>query len=152
KDQNYSDRAGWKEIVVDTASGVSVLSSSAQKRDRSGELSDYPTDLLNNPPQDLEARVSLTSITKPKPLTLAAETTSITHRRDSLPPTTQFKKETERVSTTGTSTAVQLQANRQPTPRNSFTELMATKQLGFGMILVALAVAAGLGAFHALEP
>jgi nickel/cobalt transporter (NicO) family protein len=47
---------------------------------------------------------------------------------------------------------VQLQANRQATPRNAFTELMATKQLGIGIVLIALAVAVGLGAFHALEP
>jgi ABC-type nickel/cobalt efflux system permease component RcnA len=47
---------------------------------------------------------------------------------------------------------IQLQANRQSTPRSSFTELMATKQLGVGIILIALAVAVGLGAFHALEP
>ena len=49
-------------------------------------------------------------------------------------------------------TPVQLQANRQATPRNAFTELMATKQLGIGIVLIALAVAVGLGAFHALEP
>jgi ABC-type nickel/cobalt efflux system permease component RcnA len=47
---------------------------------------------------------------------------------------------------------VQLQANLQATPRNAFTELMAAKQLGFGIALLALAVALGLGAFHALEP
>ncbi len=29
---------------------------------------------------------------------------------------------------------------------------MATKELGFGIVLIALAVATGLGAFHALEP
>jgi len=48
--------------------------------------------------------------------------------------------------------SVQLQANRQATPRNSLTELIATEQLGLGIILIALGVAAGLGAFHALEP
>jgi ABC-type nickel/cobalt efflux system permease component RcnA len=48
--------------------------------------------------------------------------------------------------------SVQLQANQQATPRNSFTDLITTKQLGLGIILMALAVAAGLGAFHALEP
>ena len=47
---------------------------------------------------------------------------------------------------------VQLQANRQATPRNSFTELIATENLGLGIILIALGVAVGLGAFHALEP
>src|SRR5213594_4345619 len=45
-----------------------------------------------------------------------------------------------------------LQANKQTTLRNAFTELVATNQLGFGVILAALAVAVGLGAFHALEP
>ena len=38
------------------------------------------------------------------------------------------------------------------TPKNSFTELIATKQLNWSMILFALLVAAALGAFHALEP
>ena len=47
---------------------------------------------------------------------------------------------------------MQLRANQQATPRNSFTELMATKQLDVGMVLIAFAVAVGLGAFHALEP
>ena len=53
---------------------------------------------------------------------------------------------------TNESNTVQLQANRQATPRNSFTELIATKQLGIGIVLIALAVAVGLGAVHALEP
>jgi ABC-type nickel/cobalt efflux system permease component RcnA len=48
--------------------------------------------------------------------------------------------------------SVQLTANRQATPRSAFTEMMAQKQLGWEIILFALAVAVGLGAFHALEP
>lgn len=48
--------------------------------------------------------------------------------------------------------SVQLTANRQATPRSAFTEMMAKKQLGWEIILFALAVAVGLGAFHALEP
>src|SRR5207249_3603188 len=48
--------------------------------------------------------------------------------------------------------SVQLAANRQTTPRNSFTDIIATKQLGLGIVLLALGVAVGLGAFHALEP
>jgi nickel/cobalt transporter (NicO) family protein len=47
---------------------------------------------------------------------------------------------------------IRLQANRQATPRSAFTDLVAMQQLGMGMVLIALAVAAGLGAFHALEP
>ena len=45
-----------------------------------------------------------------------------------------------------------LKENRQATPRSAFTELMTTKQLGLGIVVMALAVATALGAFHALEP
>jgi ABC-type nickel/cobalt efflux system permease component RcnA len=48
--------------------------------------------------------------------------------------------------------ALPLQANRQATPRNAFTELVTTPQLSLGIICLALAGAVGLGAFHALEP
>jgi ABC-type nickel/cobalt efflux system permease component RcnA len=37
-------------------------------------------------------------------------------------------------------------------PRNSFTQLVTAPQLSLGLVLVTLAVAVGLGAFHALEP
>jgi ABC-type nickel/cobalt efflux system permease component RcnA len=50
------------------------------------------------------------------------------------------------------SDGMKLRANQQATPGDSFTELMATKQLNIGIVLIALAVAVGLGAFHALEP
>jgi ABC-type nickel/cobalt efflux system permease component RcnA len=40
----------------------------------------------------------------------------------------------------------------QWTPKDSFTELIAAKQLNWPMILFGLLIAAALGAFHALEP
>jgi nickel/cobalt transporter (NicO) family protein len=59
-DTNYAGRAGWKEIVVRAGAGVTLVSSTAPATDRSAQLSDYPTDLLDSPPQDLEARVTFT--------------------------------------------------------------------------------------------
>jgi hypothetical protein len=53
-DNNYPGHAGWKEIVA-LASAGSLLQSSVPGTDRSGKLSNYPTDLLTSPPQDLEA-------------------------------------------------------------------------------------------------
>jgi ABC-type nickel/cobalt efflux system permease component RcnA len=47
---------------------------------------------------------------------------------------------------------IQIKPNQQATPRNAFTELLATKQVGFGIALLAAVIAAGLGALHALEP
>ncbi len=51
-DNNYPGHAGWKEIVA-LASVGSILTSSVPSVDRSGELSNYPTDLLTSPPQVL---------------------------------------------------------------------------------------------------
>lgn len=59
-DENYADRAGWKEIVVRATGSVMLLSATVPATDRSRELADYPVDLLNSPPQDVEARATFT--------------------------------------------------------------------------------------------
>jgi ABC-type nickel/cobalt efflux system permease component RcnA len=124
RDSNFAGRAGWKEIVASGGQGVMLVQSSVPERDRSQELSDYPTDLLNSPPQDLEARV-------------------IFARGGGVPVVGAPRLQLE---------PARLEVNRQATPSRSFTELVTTQHLGFGVILFATAVAAGLGAFHALEP
>ena len=53
-DRNYPGHAGWKEVVVRGPARM-LLESSAPQVDRSDLLSNYPTDLLNSPPQQLEA-------------------------------------------------------------------------------------------------
>ena len=53
-DNNFPGHAGWKEIV---AVGADLTSSSVPRTDRSAELTNYPTDLLNSPPQDLSAAI-----------------------------------------------------------------------------------------------
>ena len=60
RDGNYPERAGWKEVIAGTGPRVAVLEASVPERDRSRALADYPTDLLNSPPQDLEAAVTFT--------------------------------------------------------------------------------------------
>ena len=55
-DNNFPGHAGWKEIVA-VGPAASMVSSSVPRTDRSAELSNYPTDLLNSPPQDLSAVV-----------------------------------------------------------------------------------------------
>src|SRR5438128_5992549 len=57
RDGNFPDRAGWKEIIAVAGERITLVESSVPDRDRSRELADYPTDLLNSPPQALEARV-----------------------------------------------------------------------------------------------
>jgi ABC-type nickel/cobalt efflux system permease component RcnA len=58
RDSNYPERAGWKEIVAVAASGLTLQSSTAAATSRTQELSNYPTDLINSPPQDLSAQLT----------------------------------------------------------------------------------------------
>jgi len=192
-DRNFPDRVGWKEIVAVGEPGVVFERSSVPTTDRSQQLADYPTDLLNNPPQDLEAQIVFrrdgayvavagAAHASPTPATAhptlrveaavspsvpATEATAPPVRRDPSPeasphvvpagaekrPTPPAEAESA-VSPQPRAQAapLQLQSNRQGAPRDTFTDLLTTKELGFGIIALALAVAAGLGAAHALEP
>ena len=180
RDGNFPGRAGWKEIIATAEAGAKILDSSVAEVDRSSQLSNYPTDLLNSPPQILEARVIFAPLNVPTPVVSVGtlvpssgeiERTKTVDPRQQLPARVARSKAETAIHrqlgqpTTTTSSgqetglphakenrSVQLQPNRQSTPRNAFTELMATKQSSLGIILVALAVAVGLGAFHALEP
>jgi nickel/cobalt exporter len=162
RDTNFPGRAGWKEIVASAGPGVWLVSSTAPARDRSLQLANYPTDLLNSPPQALEAQVVFsrqggsnpsaalsTRKGKPErvplapsaaPVSAAGPDASIVAART---PPTRGAISTE---------SLRLEANRQTTPHNSFTELMRTQQIGLGVVLLAALIAAGLGALHALEP
>ena len=50
RDDNYAGRLGWQEIVVQAASGIALLESTAPVEDRSRELRAYPEDMLQSPP------------------------------------------------------------------------------------------------------
>ncbi len=145
RDLNFSGRAGWKEIVATADQGIALASSSVAEQDRSRQLTDYPTDLLNSPPQELEARVVFAPPARPS--AVAAIGARHAEGPGSVPPSRTATPEVQ-----ARTAPVRLEVNRQMTPRSSFTELVATKQLGFGVVLLAIVVAAGLGAFHALEP
>jgi ABC-type nickel/cobalt efflux system permease component RcnA len=180
RDGNFPGRAGWKEIIAVAASGARISNSSVPEIDRSSQLNDYPTDLLNSPPQELEARVAFSTAVVSESIASTASSRIDSDVREKASPVSkaqvtraevsQSSSKVESVKQSGDTrivnsavidadsteanenSSVQLQANRQATPRNSFTELIATEQLGLGIILIALGVAAGLGAFHALEP
>lgn len=158
-DGNYEGHAGWKEIVVTVGSGVTLDGAQQLSVDRSAQLTDYPTNLLNSPPQDLEAEFSY-SLTAP---IVAEAKLNVSIARPTRPEQALTKTQlVAKVSpaqtvTLATSTAapepdLKLQANRQTTPRNKFTELMARPGLGLGFLITATFLAAGLGAMHALEP
>ena len=75
-DNNYPGQSGWKEVVATSISG-SLLRTSVPATDRSGELSNYPTDLLTSPPQVLAA--SLVVALAPPPATVAVQPAHLSH-------------------------------------------------------------------------
>jgi len=66
RDDNFPGRAGWKEVVAAGGAGIVFVSSSVPEKDRSSGLADYPTDLLNSPPQDVGAQVIFKAATSPQ--------------------------------------------------------------------------------------
>jgi high-affinity nickel-transport protein len=173
-DNNYAGHTGWKEVVLDSEEDASILSTSASRTDRSQELTNYPTDLLNSPPQQTAASIDFRAVgasperhTKEQavlleraeklaaessvPLSradqtrLGARTRALAEKKVALQPHVQSST-TEKVATP-------LRANAQSTPRSRFTQLILTrKKLDFWFLLSAALIAAGLGALHALEP
>ena len=57
RDTNFPGRAGWKEIVATEGGKALFVASSIPASDRSKQLSDYPADIINSPPQDLDAHL-----------------------------------------------------------------------------------------------
>src|SRR5215510_14897793 len=57
RDSNFPGRLGWQEVIAMAEPGITVVQSSVPAPDRSRALTDYPAELLSNPPQVLEAEV-----------------------------------------------------------------------------------------------
>ena len=172
-DNNFAGHSGWKEIVIVEGNGVSLVSSSAPTTDRSEQLSNYPTDLLNSPPQDLEATAGFAllqldssmkdatqssailpvapgTVLHAAPGNKSEETAATAHSAASKPEVNPQRSGTDRASVPAS--PIQLEANQQKTPRSRFTELVTTRNAGFWFLFPAALIAAGLGALHALEP
>lgn len=179
-DNNFSGRAGWKEVVVQ-GDGAAILDSSAPFTDRSQELNSYSSDVLNSPPQQLSAVVGYrTMLPEPEsgasaPVHRAASDATILHgtSRAHRTATAQEQRRSSSAITAEAITSSELKDARhspggfvpsanaslslashvQNTPRSRFTELISTQgKLSLWVLLSAALIAAGLGALHALEP
>jgi len=172
-DDNYPGHTGWKEVIA-LASAGSLLKSSVPSKDRSNELSNYPTDLLNSPPLDLEASVEAqlpAAMTQPIPSeahtvsparqSVRVEATSgadnavkVKHADASVRSTNRSANQAAKAvgPVVASSRGMHLEANQQRTPRNRFTELITEQHLSLWFLFTAAIIAMGLGALHALEP
>ena len=137
RDDNYPGRAGWKEIVAVNGPGASLIDASVASKDRSAELTNYPTDMLHSPPQTLAAALTV----KAAP----------SNGRADNQPELQAPSGWFATGDTGASGVI-LKANSQGTPRNAFTELISSNRTDLLFMAMAALIAAVLGGFHALEP
>ena len=144
RDTNFAGRAGWQEIIAVAGPGITLQHSSVPTIDRSQALTNYPTDLLHSPPQVLQARVLFTRQSEPPSLIAGTPSSP-----GAVPP---WAENAPRSGERSAISAFAGETNTPNTPRHVFTELIATPQLRLGVVCLALAVAMGLGAFHALEP
>ena len=155
-DDNFPGHAGWKEIVAVASPAASFISSSVPQTDRSAGLTNYPTDLLNSPPQQLSAAIqfhypiALETSRKSSIEAVAVRTRSLkpspSHARHDIAPGPTV------ATSRATPAPLHLQANQQATPRSAFTELITARRLGLWFLITAAFIAFGLGALHALEP
>jgi ABC-type nickel/cobalt efflux system permease component RcnA len=125
EDRNFSQRVGWKEIVASPHGGASFMRSSVPVESKSKQLTEYATDLLQAPPQDL--RAALTFV---------------------IPAVARLQKP----QVPATAATVAPSVPEAQTPRSLLTDLVTARQLRPGIIFLSLLIAIGLGAFHALEP
>jgi ABC-type nickel/cobalt efflux system permease component RcnA len=139
EDNNYRDRAGWKEIVVAPDKGASIRRSSAGTEDRSKALTVYPQDSTVSPPQVLKASVDWISDAPVRP----KET-----------PPVVVAKEVANAEPAEAPVATPLtpQASGTVMRGDFLSDLLSHKEISLSMILIGIAVAFGLGAMHAFSP
>jgi ABC-type nickel/cobalt efflux system permease component RcnA len=139
QDNNFPDRAGWKEIVALARPGTGLMRSTVPEQDRSLGLTNYPTDMLHSAPQVLQADLAFRAA----------------------PPGANSGDESMRsaanagwlaIGSVAGPSGVSLAANRQGTPRSAFTDLIKSNRVDLAFLFTAALIAAVLGGFHALEP
>jgi len=156
QDGNFPGRAGWKEVVAKAGRGVVLSNSTVPDHDRSSQLTNYPTDLVNSPPQTVEASITFAPAAPAATSSSSATAAPLSARPPKPNANTAVAARQSNVPEVAASSAkpptIDIAPNRQQTPRSAFTQLMASQKIGIGIALLAALIAAGLGALHALEP
>lgn len=123
-DDNYADRLGWREVVVQARSGVALVESSVPTQDISNGLLDYPEDLLQSPPA-IDRATFRFEIASGHELAVEPQGIGV-----------------GQLETTGS----------LGKPADRFAELITQRTVGPVALLLALLAAFGWGAVHALSP
>ncbi len=128
-DKNYSERIGWREIVVRPLADVTLPSSDVPETDISNELLAYPANSIANPLNVTSAKFDFSAA-------VPGSTGGTTAPLTSAHPSTQARA---------------TQGNPDST-LGRFANLIAKDRLSVDVIIVALLAAIGFGALHALSP
>ena len=144
EDTNYAERAGWKEIVIGGGKGLTLVESSHIDVERTKALTEYPTDPTVAPPQELRARVEWRVAAVPVEVTAAVK-----------PPTVVAVEQPKAAAPPAT-----VQVGGQPTAPapgevvkgDTLSQLLSKQDLSVSAILLALALAFGIGCMHATTP
>ncbi len=141
EDRNFADRAGWKEVVIQSGRNARIDVASQGSEDRSRALTEYPQDPTVAPPQDLRASLQWVS-TERAPVVVAQKPKLIQPiPQPAGPPAVAPATMTSKAAPAGA------------VVRGDFlSRMLHQRELTWGMILIALGVAFGLGAAHALTP
>jgi len=123
RDTNFANRIGWKEVVLTARDDASATASSVPSTSVSRELAAYPKDLLSSP---LEVTTAMATV---RPGAGAG-----------YPPRLESRAQ------------LSARAAVRATGDGGFASLIARDQLGFGVILISLALAFFWGSAHALSP
>ena len=155
RDQNYPDRTGWKQIVIHGGSGVTIAKSSQDDNDPTEGLTKYPADSTVSPPQDLSASITWATTsnlaTNPNPVASAQLEKTVEAKT---PPTLLKAPESSSAKALEKGSFALQQPNAAGTvvKGDFLSEMLRTREIGWGMVLIGIAVAFGLGAVHALSP
>jgi ABC-type nickel/cobalt efflux system permease component RcnA len=129
-DANYAGQLGWQEVIIRAAQSVELLQTSAPSVDRSNELRNYPSDLLNNPPAVHNAQVEYR-------LAFSGRA----HNNQGA------RQQTDSALQSISETALALGK-----PADGFANLITLRQLNLTTVALALLAAFVWGAAHALSP
>jgi nickel/cobalt exporter len=148
EDRNYPERAGWKEIVIDTKPGAALKHASQSSKDISKGLTQYPPDPTVAPPQDLRAEVEWTA---ERPLLLAQKAHP---KKETVPPVVAPISQPKLAPRADAPALLTAQAAPQgAVTRGDFlSKILHQQELTPSMIFLALIAAFALGAAHALTP
>jgi nickel/cobalt transporter (NicO) family protein len=154
EDQNFSDRAGWKEIVIDSGQGVSLVKATPPGKELSEALKRYPPDPTVAPPQDLRAELEW-RVEKPVVAARSSKRFVAPSMVDTAPKAAILGATQPIAVRDGHSPAIRTAQAAPPgsVVRGDFlSKVLHREKLTPSVMLVAFLVAFGLGAAHALTP